>query len=31
MNAEVETKTETNNTVPDDAVVTWEGTNNIFF
>lgn len=30
MNAEVETKTETGNTVPDDAVVTWEGKQYIF-
>jgi hypothetical protein len=25
MNAEVETNSETGNTVPDDAIVTWEG------
>ena len=30
MNAEVETQTETGNTVPDDAVVTWEGKQYIF-
>lgn len=30
MNAEVETQTETGNTVPDDAVITWEGKQYIF-
>ena len=30
MNAEIETQTETGNTVPDDAVVTWEGKQYIF-
>jgi hypothetical protein len=27
MNAEVETNSETGNTVPDDAIVTWEKSN----
>lgn len=30
MNAEVETNSETGNTVPDDAIVTWEGKQYIF-
>ena len=30
MNAEVETNSETGNTVPDDAIVTWENKQYIF-